>query len=225
MLALRVILALVAGYLLGSIPSGLLIGRALGIDVRATGSGKTGATNVLRSAGWGAGLSVALADILKSIVAITLAQHLFAPPSAPFTAVGSAWVAALTGLAVIVGHNYPIYVGFKGGRGVATTGAMMLALSWPVALVALIFFIIPIAYTRYVSLGSMVGAMSAPFLFLLYAKFVLAHGGAVPPYTWPNFFAFLVAGVAVLLTHRDNIQRIRQGNERRLGERATPVAV
>lgn len=223
MLILRAVVAIAVGYLLGSIPSGLLIGRSLGIDVRATGSGKTGATNVLRSAGWAAGVAVMLADILKSVIAILLAQHFFAP-FPPFSAVGSAWVAALTGLAAIAGHNYPIYVGFKGGRGVATTGAMMLALAWPVALVAIIFFIIPIIYTRYVSLGSMIGAMSAPFLFLLYAKVILAHGGRLPAYTWPDFFAFLIAGLAVVISHRDNIQRIREGNERRLGERATPAA-
>lgn len=219
MIALRFIIAILVGYLLGSIPSGMIVGRAFGVNVRQMGSGKTGATNVLRSAGWKAGLIVALADVLKGVIPVLLAQHLFGRGLAP---VQTAWMAALAGLAAIIGHMYPIYVGFKGGRGVATTGGMGLALAWPAALLAFVCLIIPVAITRYVSLGSIIGASVLPFIYL--GGSALVEHGHLTGGNWAVFLALLVAGIIIDVSHHDNIQRLLHGTERRLGEKAKPVS-
>ncbi len=219
MLVLHFIIAILVGYLLGSIPSGLIIGRYAGVDVRRTGSGKTGATNVLRSAGWKAGLIVATADALKGAIPVLLVQHALGVNVNP-TAAG--WMAACAGLAAIAGHNYPLYVGFKGGRGVATTGGMALALALPPTLLALLFFIIPIVVTRYVSLGSMIGATTLPFLYLAYAK-ATQPGHALTGLNLAYFMALLIAAIAIDVSHHDNVQRILNGTERKLGERAQPL--
>jgi glycerol-3-phosphate acyltransferase PlsY len=221
MLIMRFIIAILVGYLLGSIPSGLIAGRIAGVDVRRTGSGKTGATNVLRSAGWKAGLLVAAADTLKGALPVLLAQHVLGVGRG-ISPTAAGWMAACAGLAAIAGHNYPIYVGFKGGRGVAATGGMGLALALPPTLLTAIFFIIPIAVTRYVSLGSMIGATALPFLYLGYAK-VTQPGHALTGTNLAYFTALFIAAVAIDVSHHDNIRRILNGTERKLGERATPV--
>jgi len=221
MLVLRFIIAILVGYLLGSIPSGLIAGRVAGVDVRRTGSGKTGATNVLRSAGWKAGLLVAAADALKGAIPVLLVQHVLGiGKGIDLTAAG--WMAACAGLAAIAGHNYPIYVGFKGGRGVATTGGMGLALALPPTLLTAIFFVIPVAVTRYVSLGSMIGVTALPFLYLGYAK-VTQPGHVLIGANLAYFTALFIAAVAIDVSHHDNIQRILNGTERKLGERAQPL--
>jgi len=215
-IVLRVISVILVGYLLGSIPFGLLIGRRVGVDVRQTGSGKTGATNVMRSAGIGPGLLVAFGDALKGAVPVLISQHWLASPAAlgiHNTNIGPL-AAAAAGLASIAGHNYSIYIGFKGGRGVATTGGMALAIATPAALIALIFLIVPIVLTRYVSLGSMIAAASLPLIEL-----VLMKTGTVG-YDGPaSFFALLVAAIAILFSHHDNIQRLMAGTERQIGKK------
>jgi glycerol-3-phosphate acyltransferase PlsY len=218
MITLRFIIAILVGYLLGSIPSGMIVGRAFGVNVRQLGSGKTGATNVLRSAGWKAGLIVALADVLKGVIAVLLAQHLFARGLSPTQ---TAWMAALAGLAAIAGHMYPVYVGFKGGRGVATAGGMGLALAPPATLLALVCLIIPVAITRYMSLGSMIAATLLPFIYL--GGSAAVEHGHLTEGNWAIFLALLVAGIIIVASHRDNIQRLLNGTERRLGEKAKPV--
>ena len=218
MLALHFILAMVIGYLLGSIPSGIIVGSFLGIDVRQSGSGKTGATNVLRSAGWKAGLIVVVADALKGALPVLLAQHVIGRGIDP---TATAWMATFAGLAAVLGHTYPIYVGFKGGRGVATTGGMALALNLPAALLALVVFILPVVITRYVSLGSIVGASLLPFIYLGGVA-ILNH--TVSGATWATFVALLAAAITIDLLHRDNIERIMNGTERRLGEKTKTVA-
>jgi glycerol-3-phosphate acyltransferase PlsY len=222
LIASRFILAIVIGYLLGSIPSGLIVGRFFGIDVRQSGSGKTGATNVMRNAGWKAGLLVAVADALKGAVPVLLAQHVIALPNSTISTTASAWIATAAGLAAVLGHTYPIYVGFKGGRGVATTGGMALALSLPAALLSLLIFIVPIVITRYVSLGSIVGASMLPFVYLGGVA-IITHN-PVNGATWATFVALLIAAIVIDVLHRDNIQRIMNGTERRLGEKAAPIA-
>ncbi len=217
---IRSLAIIIIGYLLGSIPFGLIIGRAAGVDVRSTGSGKTGATNVLRSAGIGPGLAAVVCDALKGAVPVLLAWHLFAPPS--LFGAGHQWVAQLieaaAGLAAVAGHNWPIYVGFRGGRGVAATGGMALALALPVALIALVFFIVPIVLTRYVSLGSIIGGLS-----LAVVDLVMVAAGWNLAGSYATFVALLIAGVAIVVAHHDNIQRLLSGTERKLGEKATPT--
>jgi acyl phosphate:glycerol-3-phosphate acyltransferase len=218
---LRFLGVIIIGYLLGSIPFGLLIGQRAGVDVRRTGSGKTGATNVLRSVGLGAALLVAAGDVAKGAIPVLIAQLILATPSS-FGAYANLapWAAALAGLAAIAGHNYPIYVNFKGGRGVATTGGMALALAFPATLISAVFFAVPIAITRYVSLGSMIGASAVVFAELVFIKLGIVSGDT----GWPTFFALLIAAIVIIASHRDNIQRIISGTERKLGEKSPPAS-
>ena len=214
----RFLLVIVVGYLLGSIPFGLLIGRRSGVDVRRIGSGKTGATNVMRSVGVGPALLVAVGDTAKGAAAVLLSQHILASPlalGAPHAGLAP-WAAALAGLAAIAGHNYPIYIGFKGGRGVATTGGTALALALPVALISLVFFIVPIVVTRYVSLGSIIGAATLPFVYLVALKLGIEQSSD----GLPTFLALFIAGAAIIVSHGDNIKRLMAGTERKLGEKA-----
>lgn len=215
----RFIMIVVGGYLIGSIPSGIIIGRASGVDVRQMGSGKTGATNVLRSAGPGAALLVAVSDALKGAVPVLLSQHVFGTPALLGNL--SPWATVAAGLAAMAGHTYPVFADFRGGRGVATTGGMALALNLPAALLTfVIFFIIPIVLTRYVSLGSIVGGISLPFVSLALSL----TDGYFSTTDLATFIGLLIAGGAIVVTHRDNIQRILAGTERKLGEKARPVA-
>jgi glycerol-3-phosphate acyltransferase PlsY len=196
------------GYLLGAIPFGMLAGRAAGgVDLRRHGSHRTGATNTLRTLGWRWAAAVLLLDLAKGAAAVLLARSLYlaGPPGSP------EWVEAAAGLAAVVGHNHSIFIGFAGGRGVATAGGGMLALT-PWTLTVLVpVVMLAVWLTRYVSLGSLVGAAVAPLV-----TGVLAATGVVG---WGAFAYALGCGLLIAWAHRDNVARLRAGTERRLGER------
>jgi glycerol-3-phosphate acyltransferase PlsY len=198
--------AIAAGYLLGAVPVGLLVGRMAGnVDLRDLGSRRTGATNASRTLGMRWGAVVLLLDIAKGIVAVFLARLLFRDGGAV------EWVAAAAGLAAVVGHNWSVIIGFRGGRGVATTGGGLLALS-PLAVIAVVPVMLVIVWrTRYVSAASLAGAAGA-----MIATAVLAAAGLG---TWPAFAYAVAAGALVIASHGDNIARLRAGTERRVGER------
>jgi glycerol-3-phosphate acyltransferase PlsY len=197
---------LAASYLLGSVSFSLVVVWALRrIDLRTLGSGNAGATNVLRASGRWPALLVLLLDIGKGVVPVRVAQQLGAP----------AEVAAGAGLAAIVGHVFPVFFGFRGGKGVATASGVFLALVPLAAGSALVVFVALVAATRYVSLGSIAAAATVPLLAAAYARFGLA-----PPLT-PVTLALLVSAAAtVLFRHRANLARLRAGTERRLGQRS-----
>ena len=189
-----------AGYLLGAIPTGLIVGRvARGIDIRAYGSGRTGFTNVLRTIGarWGV---VALAgDLAKGVAPVLMARFVWGEPYMQMTA----------GLAAAVGHDWPVFAGFQGGRGVATSFAAALAMS-PVPAGALVPFGLGlVAVTRMVSVMS-VGM--APVLAIVFV--VLAATGY---HSWAYAIYAMIAAVLVLALHRENIQRILAGTEPKIG--------
>jgi len=195
------------GYLLGALPIGLLVGRlSRGVDLRQHGSGRTGATNALRTIGPAAAAAVALLDVGKGLVAVLLARWLSQAGPA-----GSAeWVVAATGLAAVIGHVRSVFIGFRGGRGLAPfTGAMLAAL--PLTVVILLpLFVAVIWRWRFVSLGSVVVAVLAPVVAGLLSLAGQGSQGAV---------ALAAGGAAVVtLAHRDNIARLRAGTERRLGQ-------
>lgn len=194
---------ILGGYLLGSFPTGYLVGRLNGIDVRDYGSGKTGGTNVLRTLGWGAMILVAAADGVKGFVTVVLAQQV----------TGSPIVVVLCGLAVIVGHNWPLYIKFKGGSGVGTGFGVLIGIAPVAALLLFAGFLVPVLITRYMSLGSIVAAALAPFVMLF-----LARSGRLP--VEYAFFAVVGAGL-VLWRHRGNMRRLLDGTERKIGERVT----
>jgi glycerol-3-phosphate acyltransferase PlsY len=201
--------ALAAGYLLGAIPIGLLVGRMVGnVDLRDLGSRRTGATNATRTLGMRWGALVLLLDVGKGAAAVLLARLLFRGDAVE-------WVAAAAGLAAVIGHNWSVFIGFRGGRGVATTGGGLLVLA-PLALAAVLpLMLLIVGLTRYVSVASLAGAAGA-----MLATALLAWSGAG---SWPAFGYALLAGSVVIASHRDNIARLRAGTERRLGEREVRV--
>ncbi len=188
--------AVAASYLLGSVPFGILIARLFGgVDPRSAGSGNIGATNVARSAGRAAGVLTLLADLLKGAVPVLLAQSL--QPGAA--------VISLVGLAAFAGHIFPVYLGFRGGKGVATALGVMLAVSPPAALLCAGVFAVVVAFKRYVSLGSMIAAAMLP----VFLSFLHGYGPYVP----------MGAAMAalVIIKHRANIKRLVEGTENRVG--------
>jgi glycerol-3-phosphate acyltransferase PlsY len=200
---------LLAGYLLGSLPSGWLAGRLLaGIDIREQGSGSTGATNVLRVLGKGPALAVFLLDVLKGTAAVLLAKGVLGDAGWGGTALDG-WVVG-AGLASLAGHIWPVWLGWRGGKAVATGLGMLLGLAWPVGLACLGLFLTVLSVSRIVSLSSMVAAVGLPLLMLGWFP---GHGGFRPAY----LALALLTTVLVLWRHRANLRRLLEGTEPRLG--------
>jgi glycerol-3-phosphate acyltransferase PlsY len=199
------LLALAGGYLIGSIPTGFLIGRMFGIDPRSSGSGKTGATNVLRTLGPKASATVLVCDMAKGAAAVALARFVLQGVAAAEVLFAAGVIA---GIAAIIGHVLPVFIGFRGGRGVATALGAMLVISPLVGVVALASGIIIIARSKIASLGSLLGAGSGLAVIAL-----LVAGRFEPPLA----LVYCLLAVAILaITHRDNIQRLMSGTERKL---------
>ncbi len=194
------LLLLLAAYLIGGIPFGYLLVRLKsGQDVRALGSGNIGATNVLRTSGPAIGVLTLLLDIAKGWFAVWLAGRL--------THGDTTWMAA-AGVAVVLGHAFPVFLKFKGGKAVASFVGVALAIAPAALLGVLILFILIVATTRYVSLGSILGAGLFPFgVWLIYHP------------AWPVLAACLFCGTFVIWRHSANIQRLRAGTENRFGSK------
>lgn len=201
------LLATAAAYLIGSVPSGYLMGRLLrGIDIRQHGSGSTGATNVLRTLGKGPGLVVILADFAKGLAAVAGARWLIGQGAAPEANGWADWIAATAGLAVVVGHSRSIWLGFSGGKSAATGLGVLMAISWPIALGAALTFGLVLAVSRIVSLSSMSAAVTAAAVVVTL------------PEPAPFRLLVIVGGAFVVLRHRANIGRLLAGVEPRIGQ-------
>lgn len=200
-----------AGYLLGAIPVGLVIGRLTrGIDLREYGSHRTGATNALRTLGPRWALVVFVLDVAKGAAAVLLARWIFVGDGG---ALSAEWVASAAGFAAIVGHNWSVFIGFSGGRGVATsTGALTALMPLATLVVAPVVAFIMWRW-RFVSLGSISGAALAPVVVAI--LMAVAMGGADLAYV---AYA-LAAGALVIAAHADNIGRLRAGTERKIGQK------
>jgi len=200
------LLGALLGYLLGAVPFGLIIGRVTrGIDLREYGSHRTGATNALRTLGLRAAAAVFVLDVAKGVAAVLLARLLF--DSDPLVE----WAAAVAGFAAIVGHNWSVFIGFTGGRGVATSSGALGAMSpWTVLMLAPIVIGL-IWRTRYVSLGSISGGLLAP---VITAGLWAAGAASVPAIVYA-----LASGLLVTAAHADNIARLRAGTERKIGQK------
>jgi acyl phosphate:glycerol-3-phosphate acyltransferase len=186
------------GYVLGSVPTGLLVGRAFGVDVRKVGSGNIGMANVLRAAGrWPAVLTM-IGDILKGLFPVLLAR----------TLTGNAWVLALVALAAVVGHCWPVFLRFKGGKGVATGAGTSIGLAPLVGLGLFAFWWVVVLSSRYTSLGAIAVMVVSPFAFWL--------SGQPLPYVLYT----LAGGALVLWRHRENARALLRGTERKIGQRA-----
>lgn len=195
-------LLVLGAYLTGAIPFALIAGKLLkGIDIRQVGSGNVGATNALRALGPGPSLVVLLLDFAKGALPTWLGWQMS----------GSLVVAMLCGLACFVGHNWSVYIRFTGGKGVATGLGTLTVLLPPVALVVTVLAVALIAITRYVSLGSVVGAILVPLLVV--GVYFLGGPFELVPYT-------TLCSIIVLIQHRANIGRLLAGKEHRIFERA-----
>ena len=190
---LNEILLTIGAYLLGSIPTGLLLSKAAGVDIRTTGSGNIGATNVYRTLGRGVGIMTLVGDCLKGLLPVVAARYL---------GFADLWVGAV-GLAAFLGHVYTVFLGFKGGKGVATALGVFLGVSPYAVLIALIIFIGVVATSRYISLGSITAAALMPVVVAFIERKPLIVG-----------MAALIAAL-VIWKHRENIQRLRAGTENR----------
>ncbi len=188
---------MVIGYFLGTIPSGYLVAKLHGVNIQQVGSGNIGATNVLRALGVVPAIIVVILDPLKGALATLLPIALGVGP----------WGVALTGLAVVLGNNFNVLLGMRGGKGIATSIGVFLVLSPLVTVFSLVLGIFTILVSRYVSLGSLVGMVALP-LFLIAREVHLAY---------------LLLGIALsalaIVRHRANIRRLLGGKESRLGER------
>lgn len=207
--------AIAIAYLLGSIPFGLLISHARGVDIRKAGSGNIGATNVMRSVGKRWGILTLLLDALKGYVSAAmfplLLQRLELMPTSP------AWLKIACGCAAILGHNFPLYLQFKGGKGVATSAGVLIGIAPGALLIGLAVFAIVFGASRYVSLGSVMAALIIPPAGAwLYWK---QDGPLIP-------IVLAILGVLVIWRHKVNIRRLLNGTENRISFRRklTPSA-
>jgi len=215
-------ITLLIAYVLGSFPSSLVVGKAMGVDVRQHGSGNAGATNAWRVLGKGPGLLVFALDFLKGALAVLIAHYVDLPGGLPNWPYAEAWVDMAAGAAAILGHVYTLtgrlfFGSWRGGKGVATGGGVLLGLMPPAMLAALAVLIVTVALSRYVSLGSIFAAITIPLVQVLRAVFL--HN---PPPAPLVGFSILIP-VFILYTHRQNVKRLLAGTETRFTTPARPV--
>src|SRR5262245_60605388 len=191
-------LVVVVAYLIGSIPFALLLARRLGADLRRTGSGNLGAANVMRASGLRAGLLVAILDVAKGAVGVALASRFSENASAP----------AIAGFAAVVGHIYPVWLRFRGGKGVATACGVFSVLTPAAVPPAIAVFVLAVWATKYVSAGSVLATLALP---------PIAYAIGSPA---PAVLSAFAAAALIVFRHRSNLMRLRTGTERRLGARA-----
>lgn len=198
------------GYLIGSFPTGYLVGRTRGVDLRKEGSGNVGATNATRVLGKGFGYAVFVVDFLKGLIAVLMAES-----------IASHWqinsftgdvCAAFGGAFSVIGHSYPVWLGFKGGKGVATSLGVIFGLSWMAALIMCVVWIVTFKISRYVSVASLIAAISLPatMIVLLFLNELRS-----PVFV---YFSLLLTAI-VVVRHRSNVSRLLSGTESRFARK------
>lgn len=196
------IMIIIIAYLLGNISTSYIVAKRLtGEDIRTQGSGNAGSTNVLRTLGKKAGALTFIGDVLKGIVAVFISEMI--AKIVGLDVVTAGYVAVV---GVVCGHNWPAFLGFRGGKGVATSLGAMLAVNPIIALICLLVFIVIVAITKYVSLGSVVGISMSPIMMI----FLKNEKG---------IFVTLFLTISVIYTHRENIKRLLKGTERKIGQK------
>lgn len=209
-MATYIIVAIIA-YLLGSISFSVIISKKMaGFDVREKGSGNAGSTNVLRTVGKKAAVLTLICDILKGVISILIAIFI----GSIVKDVNKELLVQIAGIAVVLGHTFPIFFGFKGGKGVATSLGVILMSNWQIGLICLVFALVLMALTRMVSLGSCGAAVLFPVLTLFMNEnyTVLTDGKSGKTY----FIYSIILAIIVLYNHRSNIKRILNGTENKL---------
>jgi glycerol-3-phosphate acyltransferase PlsY len=211
MIVAKFVAVVVIAYLLGSIPFGLIIGKiASGVDVRKYGSGKTGATNVMRTAGTKFGILTIVLDVCKAAGAVVLAKVVVGSSVLPIGAIFLNWQIAqvMAGLAAVAGHNWPVFAKFKGGRGATAYFGTLFAIFPPAGIFGAEVLAISALRSRYMSMGSILGALAA---WCLMVPLTISYGFP------PIYLAYGLVAIALLVyQHRDNMKRLQQGTERQL---------
>jgi glycerol-3-phosphate acyltransferase PlsY len=206
-LLLGIVIVIAAGYLLGSIPTGYLVARARGVDIRAMGSGNIGATNVFRILGTPAGVFVLLADAAKGWLAVYCATIVVIRGYGSGMADWGVWLVAVGGVSAVLGHVYTVWLGFKGGKGIATSAGVLTGLAPMAVVIAVTLWVIVLFLSRYVSLASIGAAVVLPF-----AVWFCGYGGALTAAT------ALLAALAIY-KHRSNMERLMKGTESKFGRK------
>ena len=202
----NVITAIIA-YLIGSVNFSVILSKKMaGFDVREKGSGNAGTTNMLRSVGKKAAALTLICDVLKGVVAILIAMFI----GWAFKVENQALLVQIAGITVVLGHTFPIFFGFKGGKGVATSLGILIMSNWQIGLICLVFGVLLIALTRMVSLGSCAAAVLFPVLTLFITdNYIVSQGSGYLIYS-------IILAVIVLFNHRSNIKRIMAGKENKI---------
>ena len=202
-----IIIAIIA-YLVGSINFSIIISKRMaGFDVREKGSGNAGTTNMLRSVGVKAAAITLLCDILKGVVVILIAILI----GNIVDGLDDALLVQLAGIFVIIGHTFPIFFGFKGGKGIATSLGVLLMINWQIGLICLVFALILMVITRMVSVGSIAAAILFPVLVIF-----IGQNYIVPVNNWSYLIFSIIVAVLVLFNHRENLKRIFTGKENKI---------
>lgn len=188
---LNIVLPIVIGYLIGSIPFGVITGKIMGTDIRKVGSGNIGATNIYRNLGTLPAITVFILDLLKGSVAVWAAQAITASPL----------IAVTAGIAAVIGHMYPVYIGFKGGKGSATGLGILLGIAPDLFVITMIYVVVMIAVTRYVSVTSITGVLLLAVMMLAFHK------------PTEYFIASIIVAALVIYRHIPNIKRLMAGTE------------
>ena len=206
-MAAYIIIAIIA-YLIGSINFSVIISKRMaGFDVREKGSGNAGTTNMLRSIGVKAAVITLLCDILKGVVVILIAILI----GNIVDGLDDALLVQLAGIFVIIGHTFPIFFGFKGGKGIATSLGVLLMINWQIGLICLVFALILMAITRMVSVGSIAAAILFPVLVVF-----IGQNYIVPVNNWSYLIFSIIIAILVLFNHRENLKRIFTGKENKI---------
>lgn len=202
-MVLKILICLVLGYGFGCFSTAYVIGKANNIDIRNFGSGNAGTTNALRTLGWKAGFATLLGDAFKAIIPILLVRLLLFKDNS-----FQELLPLYTGLGVVLGHNFPFWLHFKGGKGIAATGGIMLAFDWRLGLLALAVFVVVTAVSRYVSLGSLIISLLFPiWILVLY------------PGNLHMLIVSLLFTISAFIKHRANIKRLMDGTENKIGQK------
>ena len=204
-MAIAIIIVAVISYLIGSINFAVFLSKKMaGFDVRTKGSGNAGSTNMLRSVGKKAAALTLVFDILKGVIAIFIAWLIGKIPD-----LDASVLVQIAGIFSIIGHTFPIFYGFKGGKGVATSLGVLLVTNWNIGLVCLLFALFLMAVTRWVSLGSIAAAVLFPILVIFMPSTAYIAEG--------NYIAFsIILALIVIFNHRENVKRLLQGKENKL---------
>lgn len=204
-------------YLIGSVNSSIIISKFIGTDIREHGSGNAGATNMLRTYGKRIGVLTLVIDALKGVAGVGIGMIAEAVIRASFADLAQSeaigYMRYMCGAAVVVGHNYPVFFQFKGGKGIATSAAVIFMLDWRVGFIVLIGALLVMVLTRYVSLGSIVGAILFPAGSILYTLFIDKD------YNYPLLITSLFMGALAIYRHKANIVRLVKGTESKLGQK------